>query len=528
MKTTNTSSLVTPLSILGALFISACSSGGSVTTLDASPAVSIGLPQVLLNSGALDSNNLSPTILLSTGESVSMQKGEGNAWSGTINVTPGTAFSATVTWRETLDGRELPLAQLEQTLEVTADGMVNTTSSTDYDTNIDTDNDGTSNLQERENGTDPFTAPAPIENENSADDANSEQSSTPANDDTDTASATSDSQELTTSSAQTSSTDTSETDSSTTSSQDTSDASDSTNPDTDSSTVADTSTTSESSSSDSDDATTDSDSESTDSSQTSDADEDEVTDSESTSEPVVVDTVVPRIATSAAPTIDGLGVTMDTNYNLTGEWAAAIQTDGSGAPLVIENLMIDIDAEETSLAPYRRWAAMHDGTYLYIVVVVDDNGDRNRDSLSELTEDDSLEMFFDGDNSKSTQYGSDDFHHIFPVQLAGVDKRSATSGDVAGSNSAEGLNVLFATGPGIGPRGIRRARYEQDVYELRIRLSSAGIDTDEAFGFELQINDDDGGDARDSKWGWKHPARQDSDVDGTSSNPSLMGTLKLD
>jgi hypothetical protein len=90
------------------------------------------------------------------------------------------------------------------------------------------------------------------------------------------------------------------------------------------------------------------------------------------------------------------------------------------------------------------------------------------------------------------------------------------------------LIVTFATGPGIGPGGIRRSTWEQDVYELKIDLSSAGIDTNEAFGFELQINDDDGGDGRDSKWAWKHPSRGTTDVDGTVENPSTMGTLKLE
>ncbi|MFT6304653.1 MAG: hypothetical protein ACJAY2_003857 [Pseudomonadales bacterium] len=88
--------------------------------------------------------------------------------------------------------------------------------------------------------------------------------------------------------------------------------------------------------------------------------------------------------------------------------------------------------------------------------------------------------------------------------------------------------VTFATGPGIGPRGIRTAHFEQDVYELKIDLASAGIDTNAVFGFELQINDDDGGDDRDSKWAWKHPSRSTTDVDSTIDDPSVMGTLKLE
>lgn len=138
-------------------------------------------------------------------------------------------------------------------------------------------------------------------------------------------------------------------------------------------------------------------------------------------------------------------------------------------------------------------------------------------------------MFIDGDNSKSGVYGADDFHRLFPVQLAGADKQSATSGDIAGPNSTSvPLDVTFATGPGIGPRGFRRPRFEQDIYELRIELASAGIDVDAAFGLELQVNDDDGGGDRDSKWAWHLPSRTTADVDSTVSNPSLMGTLVLE
>ncbi len=241
------------------------------------------------------------------------------------------------------------------------------------------------------------------------------------------------------------------------------------------------------------------------------------------------DVVVPRIATGSAPDIDGDGVTINAAGELTGEWAAAIQSDNSGAALHINNLMIDIDAEAADGTPYRRWAAMHDGTYLYVMVTVDDNGDRNRDSGALIYHDDSLELFLDGDNSKAQSYDENDFHRILPVQLAGADKQSATSGDVAGNNSSQAtLGFSFATGPGIGPDGLRRANYEQDVYELRIDIASAGIDLDAPFGFELQVNDDDGGGTRDSKWGWKHPSRTNSDADGTYRNPSLMGTLILE
>ncbi|NND92465.1 MAG: hypothetical protein HKN42_16520 [Granulosicoccus sp.] len=239
--------------------------------------------------------------------------------------------------------------------------------------------------------------------------------------------------------------------------------------------------------------------------------------------------MIPRIASSAAPKLDGKGVKVDDLGRLTGEWAEAVQNDNSGAPLLIDNLIIDVDAEAADGSPFRRWAAMHDGSYLYVLVIVDDNGDRHRDSGTSLAQDDSLELFLDGDNSKSTRYDDNDFHRLIPLQLAGKDRQAANSGDIAGPNSSRSpLGLKFTTGIGSGPKGLRRKNWEQDVYELRIDLESAGIDTNAPIGFELQVNDDDGGKNRESKWAWKHPSRADRDVDGTVSNPALMGTVVLE
>lgn len=245
--------------------------------------------------------------------------------------------------------------------------------------------------------------------------------------------------------------------------------------------------------------------------------------------PGAVDVFVPRIAAENAPKINGRDVTVDEQGALTGQWAQAVQVDSSGAPLLIDNLMIDIEAEGDDGSPYRRWAALHDGTYLYVLVLVDDDDHRHRDSGSQLTQDDSVEVFIDGDNSKLSQYDDNDFHRILPVSLENQPTKPAYSDDVPGpSSSTAPLELTFVTGPGTGPAGLRTPRFKQDIYEIRIELDSAGIDVDAPFGFELQVNDDDDGGGRDAKWGWKHPSGNGSNVDGTMNNPSLMGTLKLD
>ena len=223
---------------------------------------------------------------------------------------------------------------------------------------------------------------------------------------------------------------------------------------------------------------------------------------------------------------------MDANGLFTGEWAAAAYLGTSGTPLRISNLMIDNgtdEPDEDDVAEYRKWAAMHDGRYRYIVVTVEDGGARFRDSDTFVWQDDSLEIYIDGNNSKLTSYdGVDDFQFTFPVRGTGGSKQAVSSGETLGQFNPPTADIDFATGPGVGPRGLRRPNFEQDVYEIRIELDSVGIAVNQPFGLELQINDDDDGELRDGKWGWHHPPRVDVDVDETFLNPSIMGTARLD
>ena len=255
-----------------------------------------------------------------------------------------------------------------------------------------------------------------------------------------------------------------------------------------------------------------------------------VTDPVVTDEAKKIDVLIPRIASADAPLLDGLGAVADSNGQLVGEWGAAVQTNVNGDPLLINHLMIDINANLPDLAPMRRWAAMHDDTYLYLLVLSDDVGRRYSDS-AQPWQDDSTELFIDGDNSKLTSWGdNDDFQIIIPLlQRDTSDSNNHTDGRFAfgGGSSAAPLNLQFVTGPGVGPDGLRIAKWEQDVYEIKIDIASAGITVGSVFGIELQINDDDDGDTRDSKWGWKHPSRDGEDTDNTFLDPSYMGTAVL-
>jgi len=511
------------------LVLSACSDGGTTTTLDANPSLSLPLPENLQpqNAAFLNTDNLRPVVSLSNGAVVSMVKNDQQSWSGTANLETGAVYKVAVTWVEIFNGRDLSLTALDFDLAVGRDGTALQSNTSGYREDFDADGDGPFNLIERREGTDPFVneagGPGSIPSENPEDgfpiapEPVSSDPVAPAPVVPDPV------------------------------------VPDPVVPDpvvpdpvvpdpvvpdpvvpdpvvpdpvVPDPAVPDPAVP--------DPAVPDP------------VVPDPVVPVPAVPDPIVpepvvpipvptpvtADVIVPRISPANAPVIDGLGVTLGRNNAFTGEWADAVQSDNGGAILDIDNLMIDIDAETvTGNVPFRRWAAMHDGRYLYVVIIVDDNGERERDSGLDIFFDDSIEIFLDADNSKSSFYGIDDFHQIIPLRApgSGASKRGVSSGDIAGPNSSTAsFGLDFSTGPGAGPDGLRRANFEQDVYEVRIDLDTIDVSGDAPFGFEIQVNDDDDGFVRDSKWGWKHPARVNVDVDNTFFDPSFMGTLMLE
>ena len=240
------------------------------------------------------------------------------------------------------------------------------------------------------------------------------------------------------------------------------------------------------------------------------------------------------LATASAPQIDGLGAAFAANeLQLIGEWAEAAPlapNNTSGTDLFIDSLMISSDNGNDSI-PFHTWTAVHDGTFLYILVLVDDQSDNHGDS-EVLGNDDSIEIYIDGDNSNFTSYGDADDRY-FRIGLLDADGNSNNSANAAarieqGLNSAPlPPNIFFATGPGTGPLSIVNTGERQDVYEVQLELAAFGISANQPFGIEVQINDDDGGGTRDTKWGWNHPVRRAADFDLTQANPAFMGTVQL-
>jgi hypothetical protein len=96
-------------------------------------------------------------------------------------------------------------------------------------------------------------------------------------------------------------------------------------------------------------------------------------------------------------------------------WNTAQFRDQDLIQLGIGNLLVDTGIVDTAMSSDFKWAAMHDGSHLYIMVFVERgiNQTLTADSGALVYEDDSVDIYWDGNNSKGASYdGVDDFHII--------------------------------------------------------------------------------------------------------------------
>lgn len=237
-----------------------------------------------------------------------------------------------------------------------------------------------------------------------------------------------------------------------------------------------------------------------------------------------VDVNIPY-ASTGTPIIDGV---FDE-----GPWGAATMLDASGSRLRINHLMMEQrdlsgledndDVYEKDLRPWHTWHAMYDEKYLYLLVEVTQDVYPTCDS-KDPWDDDDLNIYWDGDNSKGDKYdGVNDYHLLIPLFERGAECLNFNSNGrmINGVNSASlsrGDDLRYATGP---------SGTNAYIYEVRIGLKKAGITAGKIFGFDVHVDDDDDGGDRDQKWGWKHPSRKGSDVDETYIKPSVMGNVIL-
>lgn len=215
--------------------------------------------------------------------------------------------------------------------------------------------------------------------------------------------------------------------------------------------------------------------------------------------------VIPR--TTNRPVIDGV------YYE--SEWQSAVDVDNSNNTLYINNLiLVEGGADQDDGTAIHRWEAVHDGTYMYLLVLVDDTDDVS--DSDHPRDDDTLNFYLDADWSHQDGYdGVNDW--LFMIPRSKKYSLSANSGSGndgtlyldKGSNSADlPLGFDVATSRNNGPFG--RFGERMDVYEIRFRLSSIEVQVGKKFGIDVHLDDDDNGGERDSKWSWFRSGSDDS------------------
>ena len=221
--------------------------------------------------------------------------------------------------------------------------------------------------------------------------------------------------------------------------------------------------------------------------------------------------------TPNAPVIDG-------RYDSL--WNTSQFEDEDDNELLIDNVQIDKSVVQPGEDRRYRWAGMHDGQFLYLMVFGEADGAQTPFGDSPLAyDDDAIDIFLDGNNSKGTSYdGVDDYHVIITLL--------STQG-AGSSNSTATANTRFELGDRSSPIDISAFEFttcictaagEQQIYEVKLDLQQAGIPIDEPFGLDIQLNNDVDGGERDAKWAWHNDTGQDD----TWRFPIRMGTARLE
>jgi uncharacterized protein YjdB len=191
------------------------------------------------------------------------------------------------------------------------------------------------------------------------------------------------------------------------------------------------------------------------------------------------------LVNGASPVID---------QNIEAAWASAPATN-------INNVVLGSRPPDYA----GKWRALYDNNNLYLLVEVND-ATRINDSGPNWWEDDVVEVFIDGNNSKGTTYdGANDFQFGFRWN----DNTVHTGGNSIANTT--GINFrMYATGSGY-------------TAEIAIPWTTIGATpaVGKAIGLDVQIDDDDNGGARD--------AQTTTFATNTTAfqNPSVFGTVYM-
>jgi len=233
-----------------------------------------------------------------------------------------------------------------------------------------------------------------------------------------------------------------------------------------------------------------------------------------------------QIPAQLAPQIDG---------SLNDEvWRDRMISSGQ-ASLAITGIWIDKLLKTTpsngfsSGEPTHELRAVHDQTWLYLAIRVIDE-DIVVDSGTQQWQDDSVELYIDGDNSRFDTYdGVNDLQLIFIAPHGDVEGTL-----VAGQNSAPvpagiefaissaGFNEDIASGWSSGVANLPAVSTGFNV-EIAIPLDQLGAGDGDIIGIDVHINDDDNGGIRDAKWNWAWTRQPDRHW----QDPTLFGAARL-
>ena len=152
-----------------------------------------------------------------------------------------------------------------------------------------------------------------------------------------------------------------------------------------------------------------------------------------------------------------------------------------------------------------KWQVKWNAESLFLIVKVYDK--EARSDSEDPRQDDSVEFFIDGDNSRKSQYdGKNDFHFIFPRNRDKV---------FLGVNSPKGTSTDI-------PYKIVK---KYDGYELQVELKwkQLGITPKigNKIGFDVVVNDDDDGGQRDARIAWA------TDTLKVDRNPQKFGVVLI-
>ncbi len=223
--------------------------------------------------------------------------------------------------------------------------------------------------------------------------------------------------------------------------------------------------------------------------------------------------IVPYVD-NASIGIDGIWDNSYENGTYYDEWGKAAANDSFGNSLRLYYLQEDnIGRCGDYCYSSMEFQILHDGEYLYIRLHnYDEKLENWFNDSTDPWQDDSVELYFDVHYDQLDNYGDSDYQRIFRFRDTVADPTAD------GFYSASGMQTDYMTS----------YRHENDatevweqLYEIRVKLSSIGLAPGDTFGFEVSVNDDDDGSDRDMKWGWWAP----SDV--AWQQPSAFGKAKL-